>query len=160
MTILDRLYTSSGPEVILDTLQINIGTESIFLVRGYDDITAKTESGDTVTFKAAALDIALPKRNSDGTQDLQFAVSNIFGEVSTAVRDALTDLKKATLTFRRYVSTDLNAPASPPYTLKIKSGQWNSTEAQIIAGYANVLDTAWPRYRYTLNTFPGLRYLS
>ncbi|ENZ7889018.1 TPA: ArsR family transcriptional regulator, partial [Klebsiella pneumoniae] len=24
----------------------------------------------------------------------------------------------------------------------------------------NILDTAWPRYRYTLPVFPGLRYIS
>ncbi|MHC1472579.1 ArsR family transcriptional regulator, partial [Klebsiella pneumoniae] len=24
----------------------------------------------------------------------------------------------------------------------------------------NVLDMAWPRYRYTLPVFPGLRYIS
>ncbi|MEH4029101.1 ArsR family transcriptional regulator, partial [Klebsiella quasipneumoniae] len=27
-------------------------------------------------------------------------------------------------------------------------------------GYMNVLDMAWPRYRYTLPVFPGLRYIS
>ncbi|MHB6011560.1 ArsR family transcriptional regulator, partial [Klebsiella pneumoniae] len=26
--------------------------------------------------------------------------------------------------------------------------------------YMNILDTAWPRYRYTLPAFPGLRYIS
>lgn len=33
-------------------------------------------------------------------------------------------------------------------------------QAQITAGYMNVLDTAWPRFRYTLNEYPGLRYMS
>lgn len=157
---LSTLYASSGSDVILDTLQINIGDEVIYLVKAYDDITATTEAGDVVTFTAASIDVALPKRNSDGTQDLQFAVSNIFGEVSTAVRKAIAGQVTATITYRRYVSSDLGAPAESPYTLVVKSGQWNNTEAQIVAGYANVLDTAWPRYRYTLPYFPGLRYLS
>ncbi|MHB6011736.1 ArsR family transcriptional regulator, partial [Klebsiella pneumoniae] len=26
--------------------------------------------------------------------------------------------------------------------------------------YMNILDTAWPRFRYTLPVFPGLRYIS
>ncbi|ENU5578477.1 DUF1833 family protein, partial [Klebsiella pneumoniae] len=56
--------------------------------------------------------------------------------------------------------TDLAAPAEVPYTLKIKSGSWTATEVQITAGYMNILDTAWPRYRYTLPVFPGLRYIS
>lgn len=160
MTVLNRLYASSGEEVIIETLQIDIGDDVYYLCKGYDDITAVTENGDTVTFIASAIDIALPARNSDGTQDLQFAIGNIDGVVSTAIRNALDDIKGASLTYRNYVSTDLTAPASVPYTLAIKSGSWSATVAQIIAGYMNVLDTAWPRYRYTLPNHPGLRYMS
>ena len=127
MTILNRLYASSGEEVIIETLQINIGTEVYYLCKGFDDITAVTENGDEVTFQAAAIDIALPARNSDGTQDLQFAIDNIDGVTSTAIRNALDNLSEASLTYRNYVSTDLNAPASVPYTLVIKSGSWTST---------------------------------
>lgn len=160
MTILNRLYASSGSEVIIETLQINIGSVIYYFCKGYDDITAVTENGDTITFIATGIDIALPARNSDGTQDLQFAISNIDGEVSTAIRNALGNLDSASLTYRQYVSTDLSAPATVPYTLAIKSGSWTALQAQITAGYMNVLDTAWPRFRYTLNEFPGLRYMS
>lgn len=160
MTILDRLYASSGSEVIIETLQINIGSTVHFFCKGYEDITATVENGDVLTFSAAGIDIALPARNSDGTQDLQFAISNIDGEVSTAIRKALSNLEVGSLTYRQYVSTDLSAPATVPYTLAIKSGSWTALQAQITAGYMNVLDTAWPRFRYTLNEFPGLRYMS
>ncbi|MCF6689016.1 DUF1833 family protein [Raoultella terrigena] len=160
MTILDRLYASSGSEVIIETLQINIGSTVHFFCKGYEDITATVENGDVLTFSAAGIDIALPARNSDGTQDLQFAISNIDGEVSTAIRKALSNLEIGSLTYRQYVSTDLSAPATVPYTLAIKSGSWTALQAQITAGYMNVLDTAWPRFRYTLNEFPGLRYMS
>lgn len=36
MTILNRLYASSGEEVIIETLQINIGTEVYYLCKGFD----------------------------------------------------------------------------------------------------------------------------
>lgn len=160
MTVLNRLYASSGSEVIIETLQINIGSTVHYFCKGYDDITATTENGAVITFSASAIDIAIPARNSDGTQDLQFAISNINGEVSTAIRDALATQQDGVLTYRQYVSTDLNAPASVPYTLTIKSGSWTALQAQITAGYMNVLDTAWPRYRYTLNDFPALRYMN
>jgi len=159
MTILNRLYASGGAEVIIDTLQITVGGQSYWLTRGWDDITVKLENGTDVTFTGSAIDIALPARNSDGTQDLKFAISNIDGVVSTAIRNALDSLSTASLTFRRYVSTDLSAPAAPPFTLAIKEGYWTATEVQITAGYMNILDTSWPRYRYTLTDFPGLRYL-
>ncbi|HAT1572061.1 TPA: DUF1833 domain-containing protein [Kluyvera cryocrescens] len=157
--VLNRLYASGGDEVILDTLQITVGGQSYWLTRGWDDITVTLETGGKATFTGSAIDVALPARNSDGTQDLKFAISNIDGVVSTAIRNALDNLSSASLTFRRYVSTDLSAPAAPPFTLSIKEGSWTATEVQITAGYMNILDTAWPRYRYTLADFPGLRYL-
>lgn len=160
MTILNRLYTSSGEEEIIDTLQINIGDEVLYLCDGYDDIPAKTESGQDVTFTASAISVALPARNSDGTQDLQFAASNINGEASTAVRDSLNNLQDASITYRRYTDNDLSAPAERPFTLSLKAGNWTAIQANLKAGYMNVLDTAWPRYRYTLPFFPGLRYIS
>ncbi|QFH50426.1 DUF1833 family protein [Leclercia adecarboxylata] len=157
--VLNRLYASGGDEVILDTLQITVGGQSYWLTRGWEDITVTLETGGKATFTGSAIDVALPARNSDGTQDLKFAISNIDGVVSTAIRNALDNLSTASLTFRRYVSTDLSAPAAPPFTLAIKEGSWTATEVQITAGYMNILDTSWPRYRYTLTDFPGLRYL-
>lgn len=156
---LNRLYASGGSEALLNTLQITVGSQSYCLVENFEDITAVTETGETVTFLAAAMAIALPARNKDGTQDLQFAVSNIDGIVSTAIRNALANLNNGTLVMRQYISTDLSSPASPPIVLQIKDGYWNATEVQITAGFLNILKTAWPRYRYTLPVFPGLRYL-
>ncbi|TCL06916.1 DUF1833 family protein [Sodalis ligni] len=160
MTVLDRLYASSGSEVIVETLQIFVGNNTYWLTKGWDDITAKLEGGTTQTFTACGIDIALPARNADGTQDLKFAISNIDGKVSTAIRNALADLSTAKIIYRNFISTDLTAPASRPFTLTIKSGYWTATEVQITAGYMNILDTAWPRYRYTLPEHPGLRYIS
>ena len=159
MTILNRLYASSGPEVILETLQITAGDQVYYLCKGWDDITATDENGQVLTFSASGIDIALPAKNADGTQDLQFAVGNIDGVVSSAIRAALESQSKATLTYRSYISTDLSAPSEKPFTLAIKSGSWTATEVQISAGYMNILDKAWPRRRYTLADYPGLRHI-
>lgn len=158
MTILERLYASSGSEVIHDTLQISSGDDNYWLTSGWDDVSVTLENGQPVTFYASAIDIALPARNADGTQDLKFAISNIDGRVSEAIDKILDEMKSATLTFRRYISSDLSAPASSPYTLDIKSGYWTPTAVQVTAGYMNVLKTAWPRKRYNLAEHPGLRY--
>ena len=111
MTQIKRLYASSGPEVIIETLQITVGSDIHYLCQGYEDITATTENGDTVTFTACAIDIALPARNADGTQDLKFALCNIDGVVSTAIRNAPANRLPASLTYRSYISTDLAVPA-------------------------------------------------
>lgn len=158
MTILNRIYASGGKEVVIHTLQISVGTDTYWLANGWDDITATLEDGSVRVFDASGCDIALPARNADGTQDLKFAIGNIDGVVSSAIRRSLNNLDSASLTYRCYLDTDLSAPASPPFTLAIKSGYWTAPEVQITAGYMNILDTAWPRHRYTLPEYPGLRY--
>lgn len=157
--ILNRLYASGGSEILFNTLLITVGGQNYWLVENFEDITAVTEAGATVTFQAAAMAVALPARNKDGTQDLQFAISNIDGIVSTAIRNALANLNNGTLIMRQYISTDLSLPSAPPLVFQIKDGYWKATEVQITAGFLNILKTAWPRYRYTLPNFPGLRYL-
>lgn len=87
MTLLNRLYASSGAEVIIETIQINVGGKIYYLTKGWDDITAMLEDWQTeAIFIASAIDVALPARNADGTQDLKFAISNIDGVVSMAIR--------------------------------------------------------------------------
>ncbi len=76
---------SSGSEVIHDTLQITAGDQNYWLTRGWDNITVSLEDGQQVTFEGCAIDIALPARNADGTQDLKFSISNIDGVVSDAI---------------------------------------------------------------------------
>ncbi|MDP1080711.1 DUF1833 family protein, partial [Klebsiella pneumoniae] len=74
----------------METLQITIVSDVHYLCQGYENIKATTENGDTtVTFNACAIDIALPARNADGTQVLKFALCNIDGVESTAIRNAL-----------------------------------------------------------------------
>ena len=159
MTILNRLYASSGSEVILRTLEINDGASRLFLVGGWDDITAKLETGETVTFTAAAMEVALPKRNADGTQDLKFAVSNITGEVSAYLKELIESGRQCEITARTYVSTDLLAPSERPHRYELKGGGWTVVSADLAAGYFNLLEIAWPRNFYNFDDFPGLRYL-
>ncbi|MDG1643687.1 DUF1833 domain-containing protein [Klebsiella huaxiensis] len=158
MTAINRLYASSGPEAIIGTLQIDIGGQSHYLCEGYEDITAVTEEGATVTFIACAIVLSLPARNEDGTQDLKFMLCNIDGVVSTAIRRTIDAISSASITFRKYISTDLSAPAEPPLPMPVKGGSWTPLTVNVTAGFKNMLDYAWPRDRYILNYFQGLRY--
>lgn len=158
MTVINRLYASSGSEVIIGTLEVNIGGKVFYLCEGYDDISAITENGDSVIFMACAIAFSFPARNEDGTQDLKFMLCNVDGVVSSEIRKAIDDLKNASITFRKYISTDLSGPVERPYTLTVKGGSWTAIAVNITAGFKNVLDYAWPRNRFTLPYFPGLRY--
>lgn len=159
MSILKRLYASAGPEMIHEVLQITDGISTFWLTKGWDELTITLESGEVVTCTPCGMDLALPARNDDGTQDLQFAISNIDGVASRLVRESLAAGRSMTLTYRAYTSDDLGAPAHAPHRFRIKNGSVTATQVSFTAGYFDLLDTAWPRNRYTLNRFPGLRYL-
>ncbi|MGL3129002.1 DUF1833 family protein, partial [Klebsiella pneumoniae] len=98
MTILNRLYASSGPEEIIETLQISIGSAIHYLCPGYDNITATTENGYPVTSTACSLHIAFPARRADLQPDLQFSPRTIEGVLLTALLEPLSSSFPACLT--------------------------------------------------------------
>ncbi len=160
MTILNRFYASGGPELKHQTLQITDGVLTHYLTEGWDDITATLETGEIVTFTACAMSVALPGRNEDGTQDLKFALCNITGEISEYIRDVLRLSRKCRIAYRVFLDHDMTAPAEPPSWFEVKAGQWTATQADITAGYFDLLSTAWPRQTYNLEDYPGIRYIA
>ena len=159
MSILKRLYASAGPEIIHEVLQISDGLTTYYMTKGWDALMVMLESGGIVTCTPCGMDLAIPARNDDGTQDLKFALSNIDGIASAFIRSALAARRSMSLVYRVYTSDDLGAPAHAPSRFRIKSGTATATQASITAGYFGLLDTGWPRNTYNLNKFPGLRYL-
>jgi Domain of unknown function (DUF1833) len=157
MSLLNRLYSSGGPELLRGTIAVTDGVVSHYLTNGFDDFSAGLETGQVALFKACGISVALPKRGSDGKQDLKFALCNIDGSVSAFIRTALREKRQIQLVYREYIDTDLNAPAKI-LRYKVKTGSVTATEAQIIAGYFNLLETAWPRFFYTTDFAPGVRY--
>lgn len=155
--VLNRLYSSGGPEILHGTLEVTDGVARHFLTNGYEDLLVGLETGGTATFLACSISIALPKRGSDGKQDLKFALCNIDGSVSGFLRAALKDRREINLVYREYISTDLAYP-SKILRYKVKSGSVTATEAQIVAGYFNLLETLWLRFNYTGEFAPGMRY--
>lgn len=159
MSILKRLYASSGPELIHEVLEVSDGITTYWMTKGWDDLVVILETGAAVKCTPCGMDLALPARNDDGTQDLTFALSNIDGIASGFIRAALRDQRRMTLVYRVYTSDDLGAPAHAPHRFKIKGGSVTATQVSITAGYFDLLDTRWPRNTYNLRKFPGLRYL-
>lgn len=160
MTILNRLYASGGPERVIYTLEVTDGTDVIRMTPGWEDVTAGIEGGSMVTFTAVGIDIGLPAKNEDGTQDITFSLSNITGEVSAYIRQRITSGTRMMVKLRIYTSDDLSAPARPADIFEVKGGSWSALQADITAGYFDILSTAWPRRVFTLNEFPGLRYFT
>jgi hypothetical protein len=160
-TIINRVYASAGTEVIIDTLEITSEAwpTGIYITRGYADVAAVTEDARTLTFIAAPITVALPKKSNEANQTLKFAIDNVTGEAQRLIDLALIAEAPMTLTFRRYLNTDLTAPAEPPFFATVLGGGVKGSTVQIDAGFYDLLNYAWPRDTYNLNFAPGLKYL-
>lgn len=161
MSIIETVYASAPSEhIILATLEILVpGQDPIRVVADYEDLTAKLENGQEVTFQAGPFEYKEPSKNTDGQQTLTFAIANVTGEAQKAVEAALEADVEVPIIYRVYLSTDLTAPATKPYKMIMRGGSFEGMMVQIEAGYYDLLNTAWPRLRYTAENAPGLRYL-
>ncbi len=160
MNALDRIYASSGPEKLHPTLAITDGVATHYLTTGFDDIEALLETGQLVTFIGYGLDISLPEVDSGSVPDLLFAICNVEGMVGQFIRDCMDAGREMTLTYRLYQSGDLGAPAAPPLHFDVKGGTVTVSDAQVKAGYDDLLSTAWPRFLFDVIRFPGLRHMN
>lgn len=148
-------------DVIIRTLELTCSawSEPVLISTGFDDVTAVDESGRTLTFIGANIDIALAAKNNKGNQTLAFAVDNTTGEAARKIDQAIDANARVTAIYRTYLSGNLLAPAEKPYVLTLLSGEIQGQEAQLQTGYFNMIGVAWPRALYTVNYVPALRYL-
>ena len=161
MSIIETVYASAPAEyVILQTLEVLVQDyDPIRVVAAYEDVTATLETDEEVTFLAGPFDITRPSKNSSGQQTITFSIANVTGEAQKAVEQALTNDSEVPINYREYISTDLTAPAGPVYKMIMRGGTFQGLMVQIEAGYYDLLNTQWPRKRYTADFAPGLRYI-
>jgi len=160
MTILQRVFASGGTEVVIPTLEITCSAWSapILLCNGFENHTCVTEDARTLVFVASAIEVALPKRDTSGTQVLTFGIDNVTGEAQQLIDQALEAGQRIHLTFRHYLSSDLSAPAETPLKFVVRDGVMEGGALQINAAFFDMINTAWPRFYYTPEFAPGLRY--
>lgn len=161
MSILERVYASGGEEVLVDTLELSspAWVESFRFCNGFDDRLLTNESGATRLFSATAIQIALPKKSNTGTQTLTFAIPIVDGSAQQAIDQALESGAPCTLTYRVFLDQDPTAPAQAPYVMTVTGGVMEEDMLTVQAGFFDMLNTAWPRLRYTTRFAPGLTYL-
>lgn len=162
MTVLERVFASGGTEVVIPTLEITCSAWAapILLCNGFEDHTCTTEDARVLTFTAAAIAVALPKKNTAGTQTLTFAIDNVTGEAQRLIDDALDARARVYLTFRHYLSSDKSAPAENPLKFVVQNGEMEGSQLRVTAAFFDLINTAWPRAFYTAAFAPGLKYFT
>lgn len=162
MTVLERVFASGGTEVVIPTLEITCTAWSapLLLCNGWEDHTCTTEDGRVLTFLASGIQVALPKRNTSGTQMLTFGIDNVSGQAQQLIDQALEAGERIHLTYRHYLSSDKSAPAEPPLRFVVRDGVMEGSAVQVNAAFYDSINTAWPRVFYTPTFAPGLRYFT
>ncbi len=161
MTILAVVYASApAAEVIIPTLEIaHDAIETIRICAGFEDQELTLETEETVTFEAAGIEIALPKRDTSGQQTLTFAIDNVTGIAQERIDAALEAGGTVSITYREFLASDPSAPAGVPIRMTLVAGRFEGGVVQLQAAYHDLLTYGWPRERYTADFAPGLKYL-
>lgn len=160
MSVLAQVYAQGG-DVILHTIELSSdawGGEPIVLVRDYQDHEIMTEDDRILLAKASGMDVALPKRDASGAQDIKFALDGVRPEATRLLRQAQESQAKVNLTYRCYLYSDLSEPAEQPYFFIVRSFTAQADTVQITAGLFDLIDMRWPRKLYNSKTAPGLKY--
>lgn len=160
MTILKVWYASAPTdEYAIDSIEINVpNKEPIRICNGFEDHYLGI-NGVLQLFEAGALSLSLPARNTTGQQTLRFAIAGVNGIAQRHVDDALSTGAMVTMTYRMYLASDKTTPAARPCVMTVIGGTFEGGEAVFECSYYDLLNSAWPRERYTAETAPGLKYL-
>lgn len=160
MTVLQRLYASGGDAVLIPTIELTCSAwdAPLRICHGFDDVTATDENGVSKLYRAGAIEVALPKRDTSGTQVLVFAIDNVTGSAQRLIDQALEAAARMQLVFRQYVSTDLSAPADRALRFEVRDVTMEGSVVQVSAAFFDLINTAWPRNYYTADFAPGLKY--
>ncbi len=159
MDPLEVAFASPADEVLIPTLEITCDAwpAPVLLTHGYDNVTAGTEDGRTLTFEAGGIDVSLPKSDNTGNQTITFAIDGVTGKSQNLIQQAVDAEKRVRLTMRLYLSTDLSRPKRD-YHMTVKSGVLEVDHAEIQAGYFDLIGTRWPRVDFNSQNAPCIKY--
>ncbi|MCH2039900.1 MAG: DUF1833 domain-containing protein [Saccharospirillaceae bacterium] len=125
------------------------------------------ESGIMHEYEPAAVNMQLPSRTEQGSQDLKFSIQTLDGSGISVIRDVVNAIasnadKRVTATVSRYMSSNLSAPVES-FRMTAKSAT-GSVEKGITVGCAfhDLTNKAFPageNSRYTADNAPGLIWI-
>lgn len=158
MNLIEQCYASGLGELV-DTIEGREegGSVSHLYCSGFEDRVCTTEDGRTLTFIAMAMDLALPKNDNSGFQNLVLGMDNVTGEVQEVVEAAKVAGRRFIITFRRYLAEDLSFP-SERYRMTLLSRDYEDDIAKLTAGFYDLLNTNGLRTILTTTLAPGLKY--
>ena len=139
------------------------GPTAIRVVRDHVDLTARLEAGapldasETVRFVALAFELELPPVDTAPVPEISVTLDNVSREIVRHLDAAATSLERIEVTYRPYLSTDLEGPQmDPPITLTLTEVEVDVFRATGRARMLDIGNRAFPAETYTAKRFPGL----
>ena len=149
---LKEVYSSGGPSIILETLELNHHAfpSILRIVRDHIDHDLGLEnSGPTVKFTSKSFSIVQPKKTEKGIQTLQIQIDN--------VDKAIIDLMEATqdgtntpidIVYRVYLNTDKTQPQDDPISLSLFDVTVANDKATGTARRDDIINRKFPSILY------------
>lgn len=155
MSILRQIY--AGEDIpLFTTLTVQLPGQTLRYVQGYVNETL----GGNV-YVGAPIDIALPDKSKGGAQSLRFAVGLMDDSYLEIIQDAIDSGTPCYASAAVWMDTDRTAPAFSTPAMVVQGGTITDRhELQIDCVYWDILNTAWPRERYTIDKAPGVKYMA
>ena len=136
---------------------------AVRVVRDHVDLNARLEAdapldaGETVRFVALAFDLELPPVDSAPVPEISVTLDNVSREIVRHLDAAATSIERIEVTYRPYLSTDLEGPQmDPPITLTLTEIEVDVFRATGRARMLDIGNKAFPAETYTAKRFPGL----
>lgn len=150
---LNEIYASGGqlPAVTLTIENEEIGELNFILA--YED-----KKIDDVLYHASAFTVQLPERSDSGFTDLAFSICGVSGQCYAYVRRALMSNTTTYLTLKQWHSE--TGELMYQQRLTVTGGQITRESANFTASFCDMLNTEFPKLRYTVNNAPGLKYVA
>lgn len=144
--------------VLLDTVEIRHPdwSEPVRVVNDYADLTARTETGELVTFVRFAFDLVRPEVNVAGRPEITLAVDGASAEIARLLDDVADSANAMTVIIRTYRSDDLSAPAGRNVPGEIRRVQVSESRVELKVGFGDIGNRPFPAELFTPTRFPGL----
>ena len=156
---LEEAYACAPTDVVvLDTFQIDHSSfdEPIRLVNDFTDLTAKIETGETVTFIRFAFEHARAEVNAQGVPEVSISIDNASAEIARQL-DAVSDSTDPfPVSIRTYRSDDLNAPAGRILPGEIINISVVDVRVNLRIAFSQIANRPYPGELFTPRRFPGL----
>ena len=146
-----------GAEVqaVIDAMPVE-GHYLVGLVARLEEYAPK-DGGRMVPFIALAFDLELPPVDTTPVPEITVTLDNVSREIVRHLDAAATSIEIIEVTYRPYLSTDLEGPQmDPPITLTLTEVEVDVFRASGRARMLDIGNKAFPADLYTATRFPGL----